>query len=252
MRPDHQARSGSRPIRRVSRRLSPAHIRLGRKQKPRTYDVHQERQQVRLHRWRGPACLFDNKTQSRDCHGRRRKNLDDQRSEAPCETWSNCTRCVGEVELLLQGTQVDTGLSASTSSRNLSRAGRLGGAGGSTTFLYLESYRVQQMAKNRDLSDEDKRWWKHQRDVRSVPGSPFGDRAEGCNTSPICLETQSGEGVLQLKRIIRDSFPKEYRGRVVNSVQKQRSTIKNAQARDAGRGQLRTHSRSPRSRVRLV
>ena len=31
-----------------------------------------------------------------------------------------------------------------------------------TTFLYLEWYRVQQLAR-RDLSDEEKRWWRHQR-----------------------------------------------------------------------------------------
>ena len=31
-----------------------------------------------------------------------------------------------------------------------------------TTFLYLECYRVQQLAR-RDLGDEERRWWQHQR-----------------------------------------------------------------------------------------
>jgi hypothetical protein len=35
-------------------------------------------------------------------------------------------------------------------------------AGSLTAFLYLEWYRVQQMSR-RDLSDEKKRWWQHQR-----------------------------------------------------------------------------------------
>ena len=46
-----------------------------------------------------------------------------------------------------------------------------------TAFMYLEWYRVQQMSR-RDLSDEEKRWWRASADIRSMPSGPFGKRAE--------------------------------------------------------------------------
>ena len=63
----------------VYRRLSPH--RIGPKAKLRTYDVHQERQQV--HSVGEVRLVFSTtKNRSQNCHGRRRENLDDERSAA--------------------------------------------------------------------------------------------------------------------------------------------------------------------------
>jgi hypothetical protein len=75
-------------------------------------------------------------------------------------------------------------------------------------FMYLEWYRVQQLAR-RDLSDEEKRWWGHQRTyglcqaVRSA--------AEQNELQYIADRLETPGGVRILKRLIRNSFPKEYR-----------------------------------------
>jgi hypothetical protein len=77
-----------------------------------------------------------------------------------------------------------------------------------TTFLYLESYRVQQMAR-RDLSDEEKRWWKHQRTYGLCQAVRLATELKELQYIADCLETPGG--TRKLKRIIRNSFPKEYR-----------------------------------------
>ena len=101
----------------------------------------------------------------------------------------------------------------STSSRNLSRwkAGR----NCAMTFLYLESYRVQQMAR-RDLSDEEKRWWKHQRTYWPVPGGPFGDRAKGIAVHRRLPRNPRRDA--QTETHHPRQFPQGIPGRVVNSV----------------------------------
>ena len=77
-----------------------------------------------------------------------------------------------------------------------------------TAFMYLEWYRVQQMSR-RDLSEEKKRWWQHQRTyglcqaVRSA--------SEQNELKYIADRLQTPGGTRKLKQIIRDSFPKEYR-----------------------------------------
>jgi hypothetical protein len=77
-----------------------------------------------------------------------------------------------------------------------------------TAFLYLEYYRVQQLAR-RDLNEEQKRWWEHQRTygliqaVRSV--------TEQNELQYIADRLETPGGVRKLKRLIRNSFPKEYR-----------------------------------------
>ena len=77
-----------------------------------------------------------------------------------------------------------------------------------TTFLYLESYRVQQMAR-RDLSDEEKRWWKHQRTYGLCQAVRLATELKELQYIADCLETPGG--TRKLKGIIRNSFPKEYR-----------------------------------------
>ena len=61
----------------------------------------------------------------------------------------------------------------------------------------------------RDLSPEDKRWWRHQRTyglsqaVRMV--------SEQNELHYIADRLKSAGGVQKLKQVIRQSFPKEYR-----------------------------------------
>ena len=77
-----------------------------------------------------------------------------------------------------------------------------------TTFLYLEWYRVQQMSR-RDLSDEEKRWWQHQRTYGLCQAVRSASEQNELQYIADCLETPGG--TRRLKRIIRNSFPKEYR-----------------------------------------
>jgi len=77
-----------------------------------------------------------------------------------------------------------------------------------TTFMYLESYRVQQLSR-RDLSDEEKRWWRHQRTYGLCQAVRLASEQKELEFLAECLETPGG--TRRLKRIIRNSFPKEYR-----------------------------------------
>ena len=77
-----------------------------------------------------------------------------------------------------------------------------------TTFLYLENYRVQQLSR-RDLSDEEKRWWRHQRTYGLCQAVRSASEQKELQYIADCLETPGG--LRRLKGIIRNSFPKEYR-----------------------------------------
>jgi Transposase DDE domain len=77
-----------------------------------------------------------------------------------------------------------------------------------TTFLYLECYRVHQMSR-RDLSDEEKRWWQHQRTYGLCQAVRSTSEQNDLQYIADCLETPGG--TRKLKRLIRNSFPKEYR-----------------------------------------
>ena len=76
-----------------------------------------------------------------------------------------------------------------------------------TTFLYLENYRVQQLSR-RDLSDEEKRWWRHQRTYGLCQAVRSTSEQNELKYIAECIETPGG--VRKLKRLIRNSFPKEY------------------------------------------
>jgi hypothetical protein len=77
-----------------------------------------------------------------------------------------------------------------------------------TAFLYLEWYRVQQLAR-RDLSEEEKRWWRHQRTYGLCQAVRCASEQNELQYIAECLETPGG--TRRLKRLIRESFPKEYR-----------------------------------------
>ena len=77
-----------------------------------------------------------------------------------------------------------------------------------TAFLYLEWYRVQQLAR-RDLSDERRRWWEHQRTYGLCQAVRLASEQGELKYIADRLETPGG--IRALKRIIRNSFPKEYR-----------------------------------------
>jgi hypothetical protein len=77
-----------------------------------------------------------------------------------------------------------------------------------TTFLYLEHYRVRQLSR-RDLSDEEKRWWRHQRTYGLCQAVRLASEQKELAFLAARLETPGG--TQKLKRIIRNSFPKEYR-----------------------------------------
>ena len=77
-----------------------------------------------------------------------------------------------------------------------------------TAFMYLEWYRVQQMSR-RGLPEEKRRWWRHQRTYGLCQAIRSASEQKELQYIADCLETPGG--IKKLKRIIRDSFPKEYR-----------------------------------------
>jgi len=77
-----------------------------------------------------------------------------------------------------------------------------------TTFLFLENYRLQQMSR-RGLSDKEKRWWQHQRTYGICQAIRMASEQKELDYIAACLQTPGG--TTKLKRIIRNSFPKEYR-----------------------------------------
>jgi Transposase DDE domain len=77
-----------------------------------------------------------------------------------------------------------------------------------TAFMYLEWYRVQQMSR-RDLSEEKKRWWQHQRTYGLCQAIRSASEQNELKYIADRLETPGG--LRKLRQIIRDSFPEEYR-----------------------------------------
>jgi hypothetical protein len=77
-----------------------------------------------------------------------------------------------------------------------------------TAFLYLEWYRVRQLAR-RDLNDEERRWWQHQRTYGLCQAVRLASEQNELKFIADRLETPGG--IRTLRRIIHNSFPKEYR-----------------------------------------
>ena len=77
-----------------------------------------------------------------------------------------------------------------------------------TAFLYLEQYRVEQLAR-RELSDKEKKWWRHQRTHGLCQAVRLASQQSELEYLAQRLKTPGG--IAKLKRIIRDSFAPEYR-----------------------------------------
>jgi Transposase DDE domain len=80
-----------------------------------------------------------------------------------------------------------------------------------TALLYLEWYRVQQLAR-RDLDDQEKRWWRHQRSYGLSQAVRLASEQEELRYIADRLETPGG--IRALRRIIRNSYPREYRAAI--------------------------------------
>ena len=76
-----------------------------------------------------------------------------------------------------------------------------------TAFLYLEWHRAQQMSR-RDLSEEKREWWRHQRTYGLCQAVRSASEQKELEYIADRLETPGG--IRKLKAIIRGSFAKEY------------------------------------------
>jgi hypothetical protein len=190
----------------VYRRLSP--YRIGPKAKLRTYEVHQERQQVR------------SVGEVRLVFSTMKKNLETATPDDVKILMTNDLRLPVRdvIELYTLRWQVELFFKElkSTLGFHQYQFQKFEPVEGwmeltLTTFMYLESYRVKQMSR-RDLSDEEKRWWRHQRTYGLCQAVRLASDQNELKYVADCLETPGG--ARRLKRIIRDSFPKEYRAAV--------------------------------------
>jgi hypothetical protein len=186
----------------VYRRLSPH--RIGLKAKPRTYDVHQERQQVRSV---GEVRLVFSTTK-KDLKAATPDDVkilmtNDQRLSVRDVIELYSLRW--QIELFFKELKSTLGFHQYQFQKFEPVEGWMELA--LTTFLYLEHYRVQQMSR-RDLSDDKKRWWKHQRTYGLCQAVRLASEHAELDYLADCLETPGG--TRKLKRIIRNSFPKEY------------------------------------------
>lgn len=77
-----------------------------------------------------------------------------------------------------------------------------------TTFLYLEWYRAQQLNR-RDLKDEEKRWWRHQRTHGLCQAVRLASQQNELTYLAERLETPGG--IRKMKRLLRNSIAPEYR-----------------------------------------
>ena len=187
----------------VYRRLSPH--RIGPKAKPRTYYVHQERQQV--HSVGEVRLVFSTtkenlKTATPDDVKILMTN--DQRLSVRDVVELYSLRW--QIELFFKELKSTLGFHQYQFQKFEPVEGWVELA--LTTFMYLEWYRVQQMSR-RDLSDEEKRWWRHQRTYGLCQAVRSASEQKELQYIADCLETPGG--MRKLKRIIRNSFPKEYR-----------------------------------------
>jgi len=76
------------------------------------------------------------------------------------------------------------------------------------TFLYLEWFRVQQLAR-RGLSEKEKRWWRHQR--RHGLCQAIRLASQQAELSYLAERLKTPGGIAKLKRLLRNAFAPEYR-----------------------------------------
>jgi hypothetical protein len=187
----------------VYRRLSPH--RIGPKAKPRTYYVHQERRQV--HSVGAVRLVFsttkkDLKTATPDDV----KILMTNDLHLPVRDVVERYALRWQIELMFKELKSMLGFHQYRFQRFEPAEGWAELA--LMAFLYLESYRVQQLAR-RDLNDEEKRWWRHQRTYGLCQAVRLASEEKELKYIAARLETPGG--IRELKRVIRNSFPKEYR-----------------------------------------
>jgi hypothetical protein len=190
----------------VYRRLSPH--RIGPKAKPRTYDVHQERQQV--HSVGEVRLVFSTtKNHLKTATPDDVKILMTNNLRLAVRDVVELYSLRWQIELFFKELKSTLGF-AQYQFQNFDAV-----EGWSelalTTFLYLEQYRVRQLSR-RDLSDEEKRWWRHQRTYGLCQAVRLASQQKELEFLADRLETPGG--TQKLKRIIRNSFPKEYRAAV--------------------------------------
>jgi hypothetical protein len=187
----------------VYRRLSPH--RIGPKAKPRTFYVHEERRQV--HSVGEVRLIFSTtknplKTASADnvkilMTNDLRLNVRDV-VELYSLRW--------QIELFFKELKSQLGFAQYRFQRFEAVEGWVQSA--LTAFLYLEWSRVQQLAR-RDLSDEEKRWWRHQRTYGLCQAVRLASQRADLQFLADRLKTPAG--IAKLKRLLRNSFPQEYR-----------------------------------------
>ncbi len=77
-----------------------------------------------------------------------------------------------------------------------------------TTVLYLEWYRAQQLQR-RGISEQERRWWRQQRTHGLCQAVRLASEENELKYMAERLKTDGG--IRKLKRLIRNSFPREYR-----------------------------------------
>ncbi len=80
-----------------------------------------------------------------------------------------------------------------------------------TTFLYLEYYRARQLARA-NLSDEEKKWWRHQRTHGLTQAVRLASQ-QG-ELTYLAERLQTSGGIAKLKRALYHSIAPEYRGKL--------------------------------------
>jgi Transposase DDE domain len=187
----------------VYRRLSPH--RIGPKAKPRTYYVHQERRQVHsIGEVRLVFSTMEQNLKTATPDDVKILMTNDQRLSVRDVVELYSLRW--QIELFFKELKSTLGFHQYQFQNFAAVEGWMELA--LTTFLYLENYRVQQLSR-RDLSDEEKRWWRHQRTYGLCQAVRSASEQKELQYIADCLETPGG--LRKLKRIIRNSFPKEYR-----------------------------------------
>lgn len=187
----------------VYRRLSPH--RIGPKAKPRTYDVHQERQQV--HSVGEVRLVFSTmKKNLQTATPDEVKILVTNDRRLPVRDLIELYSLRWQIELFFKELKSTLGLHQYQFQRFEPVEGWIELA--LTAFLYLEHYRRQQL-RRRDLSAEAKRWWEHQRTYGLCQAVRLASEETELEYLAERLETPGG--IRKLKKILRDSFPQEYR-----------------------------------------
>jgi len=190
----------------VYRRLSPH--RIGPKAKPRTYYVHQERREV--HSVGETRLVFSTtkrtlKTATPDDV----KILVTNDSRLSLQDVVELYSLRWQIELFFKELKSSLGFHQYQFQKFESVEGWSELA--LTAFLYLEWYRARQLSR-RGLSDEEKRWWRHQRTHGLCQAIRLGSQQSELHYVAERLETPGG--IAKLKRLLRDSFAPEYRAKL--------------------------------------